>query len=167
MFKRKKLVFAVAIALIAVLSTLCFVACDTNTNTGEKHITVYVGEKTFDVITTETNLHGVLSQLYDEGKLTAYVTSDSGFGAYITQIDGLVQGSGKYYTVWHSLDRFELKSVYQAAYADSNPSRAATKNEGGTLFVVTEYGDNTLYYSGVGISKLPIIDGGVYAVLVD
>ncbi|MDE5601931.1 MAG: hypothetical protein K2J16_05480 [Clostridia bacterium] len=167
MFKRKKLVFAVAIALIAVLCTLCFVACNVNENTGEKHITVYVGEKTFEVTTTESNLHGVLTQLYNDGKLTAYVTNDSGFGAYITQIDELVQSDGKYYSVWHSLDRFELKNVYQEAYADFNPSRATTKNEDGTVFVVTVYGENTLYYSGVGISMLPIIEGGVYAVFVD
>ena len=167
MFNRKKIVFAVAVVLIAVLCTLCFVACNVNENTGEKHITVYVGEKTFAVTTTETNLHGVLTQLHREGKLTAYVTDDSGFGAYITQIDGLVQGDGKYYSVWHSVDRFELKSVYQEAYASYNPSRATTKNEDGTVFIVTVYGDNTLYYSGVGISLLPIEDGGVYAVFVD
>lgn len=167
MFKSKKIVFAVAIVLVAVLSTLCFVACNTNTNTGEKHITVYVGEKTFDVTTTEANLHGVLTQLHNEGKLTAYVTTDSGFGAYITQIDVLVQGDGKYYSVWHSVDEFELKSVYQEASASYNPSRATTKNEDGTVFIVTVYGCDTLYYSGVGISKLPIKEGGVYAVFVD
>ena len=167
MFRSKKLVFAVAVVLVAVLSTLCFVACDVNKDTGEKHITVYVGEKTFEVTTTETNLHGVLTQLYDEDKLTAYVTSDSGFGAFITQIDELVQSDGKYYSVWHSVDRFELKSVYQEEFAAYNPSRATTKNEDGTVFIVTNYNNTVLYYSGAGISKLPIIDGGVYAVFVD
>ena len=167
MFKSKRVVFAVAIALVAVLCALCFVACNTNTDTGEKHITVCVGEKMFEVTTTEANLHGVLTQLYNEGKLTAYVTSESSLGAYITQIDELVQGDGKYYSVWHSVDEFDLKSVYQEAYASYNPSRATTKNEDGTVFIVTVYGDNTLYYSGVGISKLPIKEGGVYAVFVD
>lgn len=160
---RKKIVFAVAILIAVALCGMCFVACDKGGNTGEKNITVYVGEKEFEVVTTEAYLDGVLWELYEDGKLTAYTTSGSAYGEYITQIDVLTLSGEKYYTVWHSVDKFELKCVYD----NWAPSRSFARTEDGTAFAVTKYKNTTLYYSGVGISSLPIVDGGVYAVLID
>ncbi len=166
MFKRKSIVIAVAIALVAVFSLACLVACNPSGDNSVKNITVYVGQKTFGITTTETNLHGVLVKLYKEDKITAYETDDSGYGAFITKIDDLVQSNGNYYTVWHSLDKFEYKSVYNSANPEWNPSRSSAKTEEAGVFAVTTYKNTLLYFSGVGISSLPIVDGAVYAVLV-
>jgi len=166
MFKRKSIIAAVAAALIAALCLVCFAACDINGDGSVKNITVYVGEKSFGISTTETNLHGVLSQLYKEDKITAYETSDSGYGAFITRIDVLVQSNRDFYTVWHNLDKLEYKCVYNEDTAQWNPARSESRAEEAGVFVVTTYNNTLLYYSGVVISSLPIADGGVYAVLV-
>lgn len=167
MFGNKKIICLIAAILICVMCAILFAACDQNADRSEKNITVYVGEKVFEVTTDEAYLDGVLDKLFKEQKLSKYKVGSSALGKFIIEIDELTLRDGQYFSVWHSVDRFELKSVYNAQWASSNPSRATTKTEDGAVFTVTEYMGKTLYYSGVGISSLPLVNGGVYAVLVD
>lgn len=166
MFKKRVALLTVAL-LLAVCSAFCFAAC-TDTNTGAKNITVYIGDKTFEVTTECEYLHGVLKELKDGGKIADYVYSGEGSNAYASKIDSVEQGaSGPYISVWHSVDEFEFKSVYVAAYAEYNPSRSTVTEEDGTKFITYTMNSRLLYYSAVGVGMLPVRDGATYAILLD
>lgn len=165
----KKIVSIVAAVLIVLSAVLCFAACDSGDNS-QKNITVYIGDKTFEVTTNAAYLHDVFVELKNDDKITQYVFSgDLTTGVFLTQIDDLAQdaASGKYYSVWHDVDEFALKSVYQEQFAEYNPHRSEVTTEDGTKFITTNYKGIKLYYSGVGVSKIPLKNGGHYAVLVD
>ncbi len=167
MFKRK-IVAIVSVVLIVLSALLCFAACNEG-DRSEKDVTVYIGDKTFEASTTADNLHDLLKELKDADKITRYEFTVSATGAFITQIDELMQDAtnGKYYYVWHDVDEFALKSVYQEEFAAYNPSRSEVTEEDGTKFVTTSFKGLKLYWSGVGVSSVPLKDGGHYAVLVD
>lgn len=135
----------------------------------EKSITVYIGEKEFEVVSRKAFLHDVLKDLESEGKISAYEFSGGNLSPFITQIDELnqVEAEYKYYSVWHNVNEYSLKSVY-TTYV---PSRAQQKVEGegayATVFAATTYEGCELYYSAVGVGLLPLVDGAVYAILVD
>ena len=169
---RKKLLVIVAAVLVVVLAAFCFVACNpTQTQEGEKNITVYIGDKTFEVTTEQLYLHGVLLEMLKDGKISAYVYTDGAYGVSFSQVDEISQDptwtTPPFLTLWHNVDEFTLKSVYNAEWASSNPSRSTVTEEDGTKFVTTTHDGVLLYYSGVGIGAVPVLDGAVYAILVD
>ncbi|MDE6302204.1 MAG: hypothetical protein K2M36_01265 [Clostridia bacterium] len=150
----------------------CFVACNpTQTQEGEKNITVYIGDKTFEVTTEQLYLHGVLLEMLEDEKISAYVYTDGAYGVSFSQVDEISQDptwtTPPFLSLWHNVDEFTLKSVYNEQWASSNPSRSEATVEDGTKFVTTTYKGVLLYYSGTGIGSVPVIDGGVYAILVD
>lgn len=131
----------------------------------EKTITVYIGDKTFEVTTRQAFLSDVFEEMKDSGKISAYVINNG----MITQIDDLQQdaASYKYYSVWHNVNEFAFKS----AYSGYMPGRGETVTEGtppyDTTFVCTHVDETLLYYSNVGVKLLPVVDGAAYAVFVD
>lgn len=168
---RKKLLVIVAAVLVAVLAAFCFAACNpTQTQEGEKNITVYIGDKKFEVTTEQLYLHGVLLEMLEDGKISAYVYTD---GAYVSfsRVDEISQDptwtTPPFLTLWHNVDEFTLKSVYNEQWVSSNPSRSEVTVEDGTKFITTTHNGVLLYYSGTGIGSVPVIDGAVYAVFVD
>ena len=85
----------------------------------------------------------------------------------ISAIDELQQDTAnyKYYSVWHNVDVFALKS---APSEWGNPGRATIEaDDFGSQYVVTTVGGTKLYYSSTGVGTLPLVDGCTYAILVD
>ncbi len=181
---KKRIVLIALIAILVLSIGVALVACDPlesqirdlqNKVNGyeadftEKTVTVYIGEENFEVTTRKAFFHDILKDMKKQGLISAYDFSGGDLSPMITQIDDLMQNAAeyKYYSVWHSIDEFSLKAVYSGYM----PGRGTTKVEGTepyqTTFVVTEYEGNTLYYSNVGVGLLPVVDGAVYAVLVD
>lgn len=181
---KKRIVLIALIAILVLSIGVALVACDPlesqirdlqNKVNGyeadftEKTVTVYIGEENFEVTTRKAFFHDILKDMKKQGLISAYDFSGGDLSPMITQIDDLMQNAAeyKYYSVWHSIDEFSLKTVYSGYM----PGRGTTKEEGTapyqTTFVVTEYEGNMLYYSNVGVGLLPVVDGAVYAVLVD
>lgn len=135
----------------------------------EKTVVVYIGEDDFTVTTRKAFLHDILKDMKKDGLINAYDFSGGELSPYIMQVGDLQQdfAEGKYYSVWHSVDEFSLKSVYSGYM----PGRGTQKVEGEapyqTTFVVTTVGEKTLYYSNVGVGLLPVVDGATYAILID
>ncbi len=133
----------------------------------EKSVVIFIGEKRFDLTTRKAYLHQAIKDLYEEGKISVYEYGDDDLNPYVTAIDNLVQNfeNNKYYSVWHNVEVFSLKGLNSSW---GNPGRAVVEDDGyGNMFVVTNYAGHKLYYSAVGMGILSLIDGGVYAVLVD
>lgn len=130
----------------------------------EKTVTVYVGDECLEVTTRQAFLHTLLKELKKDGKISAYEYSGGEVSPFITQIDDLQQDSanGKYYSVWHNVDS-QLCSVV----SDWQPSRVVPKDIYGTSYATTTYHEVELYYSNVGVGYIPVVDGCVYAILVD
>lgn len=181
---KKRIVLIALIAILVLLIGVALAACDPlesqirdlqNKVNGyeedftEKTVTVYIGEEDFEVTTRKAFFHDILKDMKKQGLISAYDFSGGELSPFVTQIGDLMQNvaENKYYSVWHSIDEFSLKTVYSGYM----PGRGATKTEGTepyqTTFVVTEYEGKTLYYSNVGVGLLPVVDGAVYAVLID
>lgn len=184
MKKSFKNLLATAVVLLLALVLVAFVACNgkdpleeklndlqnklngIEATTTEKDVTLYIGEKQFDVTTRLSFVHELLKQLFSEGKISAYTYSGSDLNAFASQIDDLDQNfsEGKYYSVWHNVDNDSLKAVYDEAW---HPSRAFKKQGEFASFSATEFKGKELFYSNVGVSILPLVDGCVYAILID
>lgn len=187
----KKSKIAVVLTMVLLVLCLCiFTACDSSlqdeidrlkqeindmqqqiggyeADFAEKTVTVYIGEKCFEVTTRKAYFHDLLKDLLEEGKISAYEYGDDDLNPFITAIDVLQQDytSGKYYSVWHNVNNFSLKGVSSSW---GNPSRATVEDDGyGNMMVVTTYQNAKLYYSAVGVGILPLVDGCTYAILVD
>lgn len=178
MTKRAKTI--IAVVLIVLSLAVLFTACNLKDaiddlqqqvggyepNDNEKTVTIFIGEDKFEVTTSERYLHGALLELLSANKISTYDYASSDFGAYINQIEDLQQDftNGKYYSIWHNVDTFALKSIS----SEWNPGRATGEDDGnGNVFAVTNYQNVKLYYSAVGVDLLPLIDGCTYAILVD
>lgn len=183
MFRTKSKVFvALLLVLVMSLCAICFVACDGDSSLekqladlqskingyeedfSEKSVTVYIGEDCIDVTTRQPFLHALLKELKKDGKISVYNYSGGEVAPFITQIDDLQQDTenGKYYSVWHNVDS-QLCSVV----SDWQPSRVVAKEIYGVKYATTVYNEIELYYSNVGVGYIPVVDGCVYAILVD
>ncbi|MCM1306316.1 MAG: hypothetical protein NC037_04940 [Bacteroides sp.] len=136
----------------------------------EKSIVVYIGEDKFEITTRKAFLHDVFKEMKASGKISAYTYNGGDASPYCTQIGNLpADGTDyKYYSVWHSVDEYAFKSVYN----EYMPSRAVQKveNEGTdweVTFAVTTYEETLLFYSNVGVGYIPVVEGATYAILVD
>ena len=133
----------------------------------EKNIVIYIGEKRFDVTTRKAYLHDAIKDLLKEQKISKYEYGADELNPYISAIDELQQDTAnyKYYSVWHNVDVFALKS---APSEWGNPGRATIEaDDFGSQYVVTTVDGTKLYYSSTGVGTLPLVDGCTYAVLVD
>lgn len=167
--KNSKKIALVALILI-ILAVLCFtfVACDSGNDDSEKSITVYIGDgenNSYSVTTNQAYLMDVLKEMKNNGIIDVLETEDSAYGAFIKSIGSLNPGANEFCSVWHSLDKFELKSVYADYYASYEHGQKI--EEEGTVFFGTKIGNKTLYLSTVGVSSLPVKDGACYAIFVD
>ena len=177
-----------ATLLVVVLAVFCLTACNNTSleeqirdlqnqingfeaDFSEKDVTVYIGDEKFEIVTRKAFLHDVFKDMKSQGLLSAYEYSGGDLSPFVTQFGDLQQNYAehKYYTVWHSVDLYSLKGVYSEK--NGMPGRGTTKVEGegewATTYVVTEYKDVELFYSNVGVGLLPVVDGGVYAILID
>lgn len=187
---KKSVVIAVLLVSVLVISAFIFTACDSSlrdeidklkqeiddlqqqvggyeADFEEKTVTLYIGEKVFNITTRKAYLHDLLKDLFERGEISAYDYGADDLNPFVSAIDTLVQdtANGKYYSVWHNVEVYALKAVSSSW---GNPSRATIEDDGfGTLHVVTEYCGVKLYYSSTGIGVLPLVDGCTYAVLVD
>lgn len=162
--KKRFLLIALTAVLVAV-TAFTLVACNGDGDSSEKSIVVYIGEDKFEIVTCQAYLHGVLKEMKADSKISVYEYGGGEASPFISQIGDLQQdiANCKYYSVWHSIDKFELKCVYNE-YA---PSRGEQKDESGMKFAVTAHKETLLYYSGVGVGSVPVINGATYAILVD
>lgn len=169
MNNKKRIMLIVLVAVMLAAFALALVACNGYEDSSEKTVVIYIGDKEFELTTRNAFLHSALKELKAKGEISKYEYSGEGISAFLTQIDDLMQNADeyKYYSVWHSVDEFSLKSVY-SGYA---PTRGEQRTEGEapyqTTFVATTYKNKTLYYSNVGVGLLPLVDGATYAILVD
>ena len=167
--KNNKRILLVALILVMV-SALCvtFVACGRGNDNPGKSRTVYSGDgdnNSYSVTTNQAYLMDVLKEMKNNGIIDVLETEDSAYGAFIKSIGSLNPGANEFCSVWHSLDKFELKSVYADYYASYEHGQKI--EEEGTVFFGTKIGDKTLYLSTVGVSTLPVKDGACYAIFVD
>ena len=181
---KKKLILIALVLVLAISLGLSLVACNPleqkihdlqnqvngfEQDFAEKSVTVYVGEEKFDIVTRKAFLHDALKDLKNGGKISAYEYSGGELSPYISQVGDIMQdfAGGKYYSVWHNVNEFSLKGVYSGF----KPGRGELKTEGEapyqTTFVVTAFKGTELFYSNVGVGLLPLVDGAVYAVLLD
>ncbi len=184
--KRFKIVSLILVALIALALVVTLAACDRSledrikeleaqvngyeASYEEKAVTIYVGEENkFTLVTRSAFLHDALKELKQKGLISEYAYQGEGISAYVTKIGGLDQdaASGKYYSVWHSVDEFSLKSVYSGYMPTRGEQRAEGKEPYQTVFVATHHDGKLLYYSNVGVGLLPLVDGATYAIFVD
>jgi len=135
----------------------------------EKTVTVYIGESKFELTTRKSFLHDVLKDMKKDGQLSAYEYSGGELSPFMTQVGDLEEDSAnrKYYSVWHSIDEYSLKSVYNGYMPGRGEQKIEGEGDYATAFVATTYKGTTLYYSNVGVGLLPVVDGATYAVLVD
>lgn len=163
-----KILVAILLAVVLSVSAVLFVACNDGesqidklqqqindlqdkltgyeANDQVKNITIYVGDdEPIAVSTKENKVFYVLSDLVEENKLTAFAFSGGSYGAYITQINDLCESydvdtrTSYYISVYHSIDDVNLKGMGEK-----------------------EHSGVTFFYSNVGVSSLPIVDGASY-----
>ncbi|MDR3215901.1 MAG: hypothetical protein LBT55_00610 [Clostridiaceae bacterium] len=137
----------VAIAITATL-VFAFTACGTNEKTEPVSVTVIIGEKTLEVETNADKVIDLLTDLKNEGKISAFVYSGSKYGAYVTELDALKEDAlgGVYIAVYHNIDDIGLHDFDAVDYS----------------VITKEINGNTYFFSGVGISLLPVEEGAVY-----
>lgn len=173
-----KILVAILLAVVLSVSAVLFVACNDGesqidklqqqisdlqdkltgyeANDQVKNITIYVGDdEPIAVSTKENKVFYVLSDLVEENKLTAFAFSGGSMGAFITKINDLYYDDTHYISVFHSIDDDNLKTP-NGTY-DENWNFTPT---GG--YQTLEHSGVTFFYSNVGVSSLPIVDGASY-----
>ncbi|MDE5756186.1 MAG: hypothetical protein K2I23_03770 [Clostridia bacterium] len=137
----------VAILLITLLATALF-ACINPDNDSQGKMTLVVlngddaKEYTVDLAkipsgNSSTGLMAILDYLKDKGELT-YTSNDSGYGAYLTQVNELTEGGGNYIY------------VYTDVQADFDVTQYASQ---------ITYKNKSYTNSGVGASQMSVKDG--------
>ncbi len=145
---KKKSLKVAALVLTMLLTLAMFVGCGEKAPDTKGSCTIVVGsasEKAYtaplDKVTGTNGLISVLDYLKEAEGLT-YTSNDSGYGAYLTQVDDIKEDAenGTYLYIWTSVA------------ADFDVSEYATQKT---------YGDKTLTSSGVGATQMTIEDGAV------
>ena len=136
----------VAILLISLLATALFACINPDSDSqGKMTLVVLDGDNTkeysvqLEDVTdiSSKGLVAILDHLKAKGELT-YSSNDSGYGAYLTQVNGLSEGNGIYVY------------VYTDVQADFDVSQYASQ---------ITYKDKSYTNSGVGISQMSVKDG--------
>lgn len=139
--------FSIFLILIFILSlSLIFVACEKNE--GEKTITLVIGEgdtqKVFkDYKTNSSFLIGVLDELKESKEIT-YTATESIYGAYLTEINGIVAVG----------DNFICILTTVAQYQDSTDWK-----------IEKSFEDKTYVSAILGVSDLSLVDGAGYMIV--
>lgn len=141
MKKPKGLIFLVVLILLFSLT-----AC-AKSNSGKKTVTLVIGEgdgqKVFASYKTDAEyLIDLLNELEEKGEIT-FSATDSALGAYLTEINGITSGDGKYIMVLTTLEE----------YWDTTDWK-----------IVKTYGGTEYVSAIVGISALKISDGAGYMI---
>lgn len=166
--KVSKILVATLLAVVLTLSVLTFVACNDGQskidelqqtindlqdkltgyeeNDAIKNIKIYIGDdEPLTVATKENKVFYVLSDLVEENKIAAFAFSGGSYGAFITKLNDLYYDASHYISVYHSINDANLKMADYATGAES-----------------FEHKGVTFFYSSVGVSSLPIVDGASY-----
>jgi hypothetical protein len=141
-----------AVVMIAAL-LLAFAACiDNPYKTEPVSVTVIVGEKNLTVETTAGKVRDLLTELKAAGEISAFEYAGSKYGAYVTEIDALKGDSlqGTYIALYHDIDDMALQD-FASDYS------ILTKDIGGKAY----------FYSGLGISLLPVEEGATYVFVLE
>lgn len=146
--KRAKFTLSILLVILVLVSAVGFVACDGLRNagkpgaqTGEKAITVIVGDESISASTTAEYMHQLLVELDTASKLQ-YEYTDGQYGATITKLNDLVTTPdwSKWIGVYHDINDVTL---YDPQYD-------------------TTVNGKTYHSSSVGASSLPIKSGATY-----
>lgn len=160
---------ATLLALVLCLGSVLFVACNDGgqskidelqqqinglqdkltgyeANDLEKNIKIYIGDDDpISVTTKENKVFYVLSDLVESSSISAFAFQGGSYGAYITKLNDLYDSydadtrTSHYISVYHSIDDVNLKGMGEI-----------------------EHNGVTFFYSNVGVSSLPIVDGASY-----
>ncbi len=179
--------FKRAFGLILVLTLVCtllfaFTACDNSDemsalekkvqelqnkvagfeeSTAEKAITVNIGENSYTLTTRENRMVYALSELVEKGSIATFTYAKGSYGAFITALDTLAPTGYQYIAIYHTIDN----EAYKQASGTWNPDYTVFTPTGGyDTKVVNEV---TYFYSSVGISSLPVIDGATYLFVIE
>lgn len=170
---------ATLLALVLCLGSVLFVACNDGgqskidelqqqinglqdkltgyeANDLEKNIKIYIGDDDpISVTTKENKVFYVLSDLVEDGSVSAFAFQGGSYGAFITKLNDLYYDTTHYISVFHTIDDANYKTLNGTYDADWNFTPT-----GG--YQTLEYKGVTFFYSSVGVSSLPIVDGASY-----
>lgn len=152
-----KKLLALIITVASAIAVIAFAGCgsgnikkvDINDNES------YVFTATSDVmtITDDTTVYDYLIALKNNGEIEIE-GSDTGFGYYITSVNGTAEVISSDYsegTSWAVYLDFKTIEGDDGIYAND--------------YSTCEYKGTTLYYASVGVSSLPCIEGHTYALV--
>lgn len=145
----KKILILSLILICAIALCVSFTACSVE-NEGSKTITLVIGEGDTatvfeDYKTNAEYLVDVLNELKAEEKIT-YTSTESTYGAYLTEINGLCEASNIYIAILTTITEQQDVTTYA---------------------VKREYNDIEYISSISGVTSLPIIDGAGYLIALD
>lgn len=160
MNKSRKILAVLLTVAMLIACLAVFAACDKQDNSEKTVVIHFVGNDSYGyqtdlfsitTTTTKTNLHELMAELKKDKKV-AYEYSESTYGAYITGVgfikDGtttnLEVGENQYIAILHSINEPDLIDYSNVA--------KSFKIEG-----------KTFMYSYVGASSLPLKNGAEYA----
>lgn len=140
---KRKLLLVAVVAMTICAFAFALTACNPPAE-GEKTVNVYIGEQRYSVTTEGLYLFDALKKL-SENEGIALDYSGSKYGAYITAVGELKPDTAarEYITVYHDIDDDGLKGF-------------------GVADVELTHDGKIFYYSGVGVSLLPLEDGASY-----
>ncbi|MEG1663428.1 MAG: hypothetical protein RR338_05520 [Clostridia bacterium] len=164
--KRLALIAIVAVLVICSLATL--VACSGNSlqqklndmsdklagfeeNEAVKNVTIFVGSSGIAFQTKQNKLTATLTEMVEQSKISTFNFNGGEFGAYLTGINGVTAGANEYFAIYHTIDDVTLKGT------DFSTGEILKKYAFGKDF----------FYSNVGISQLPIVDGASYLIVLE
>mgnify|MGYP002323097046 FL=1 len=160
MNKSRKILAVLLTVAMLIACLAVFAACDKQDNSEKTVVIHFVGNDSYGyqtdlfsitTTTTKTNLHELMAELKKDKKV-AYEYSESTYGAYITGVgfikDGtttnLEVGENQYVAILHSINEPDLIDYSNVA--------KSFKIKG-----------KTFMYSYVGVSSLPLKNGAEYA----
>ena len=176
----KRIISLILVAVVAVTTLVALTACDNSEmnalpkkvqelqdkvadyeeTDAEKTITVIVGDKSTTLTTRENRMVFALSELVEKGNISAFKYTSGSYGAFITELDAFAPQGNQYISVYHTIDN----DAYKQQSGTWNPDGSFTATGG---FDTKDYNGATYYYSSVGISTLPVIDGATYLFLLE
>ncbi|MDR2635025.1 MAG: hypothetical protein LBC13_03475 [Clostridiales bacterium] len=148
-FKKAAALLSAAV-MIAVL-LFAFAACDETLKAEPVSVTLIIGDKTLTTETREEKVVGLLTELKKAGKISAFEYTGQKWGAFVTEIDALKGDStqGTYILLYHDIDDSGLHEF------------------GSEGVIKREIDGKSYFFSGVGVSLLPVEDGATYVFVLE
>ncbi|MEG2540411.1 MAG: hypothetical protein RSB59_01365 [Clostridia bacterium] len=145
----KRIIVAMLVVLTVVCSAVFMTACgkdDKLNNNSQKSITIYIGETSVAATTTTGNMYDLFTEMKANGKLSAFECDGSKYSAYLTKLNDLSPAKNQYIAVYHDINDMGLQEFDNTTF----------------LVKSVVHFDKTFYFSGVGITLLPVVDGANY-----